>query len=392
MFNKKISILGSTGSIGVSTLDIIRRHPDRFEVVALAAGSNTRMLLNQVKEFNPKIVSVLSKKEADELQGTLPRGVKLLFGPEGIQEAACCSAADIVVSAVVGAAGLVPTLKAIEAGKNIALANKESMVIAGKIMSEKARQHNVQILPVDSEHSAIFQSLKGESLEDVHHLVLTASGGPFLNTPLSDFNSITRAQALKHPNWTMGPKITIDSATMMNKGLEVLEASWLFHIPADRIRVVIHPQSVIHSMVEFIDGSVICQMGEPDMRAPIAYALSYPRRIATGVKRLCFSERDKLTFFAPDPEKFKCLAMAFKTAEQGKSYAPVLNAANEVAVEHFLSNRISFVDISAVIEACLEAHDPFELDTLEAVLYADQWARVYARELISRSLLKKRSA
>lgn len=379
---KNISILGSTGSIGLSTLDICRQHPDKFKVVALAAGSKTDVLVDQIKEFKPKIVSLVSEDDVQKIRPHVSSTVEIQSGVKGIIDVATLSETDLVVSAVVGAAGLLPTLKAIESGKEIALANKESMVIAGEVMSKRAQEHKVTILPVDSEHSALFQCLRKENIEDVKNLILTASGGPFLDTPLTDFNTITKQQALKHPNWDMGPKITVDSATMMNKGLEVLEASWLFRMTADRVKVVIHPQSIIHSMVEFVDGSMISQMGEPDMKVPIAYALSFPRRITTEVKCLNLAQKEQLTFYKPDLNKFKCLDMAFKVAQTGKSYAPVLNAANEIAVESFLNEQISFVKISEIIDQCLQAHDPFELENIEDVLRADKWARTYAIGLI----------
>lgn len=372
---KNIAILGSTGSIGVSTLDICRQHPDRFRVISLAAGRNTDKLIEQVKEFKPRLVSVLTEADyrlVSEQIGTL---TEVVLGEEGAIQVASHFEVDTVVSAIVGAAGLKPTVAAIESGKTVALANKESMVIAGEIMAQKALDKNVKILPVDSEHSAIFQCLNGESLNDVERLILTASGGPFLHTPKDDFTKITKAQALKHPNWDMGAKITIDSATMMNKGLEVMEARWLFGLDVDKINVVVHPQSIVHSMVEFVDGSVMAQMGEPDMRVPIAYALSYPRRIATAVKRLDLPKREKLTFFTPDLEKFACLRLAIEVARRGKSYAPVINAANEVAVDLFLQEKIAFNDIVYRVENCLEKHEAFALQSIDHVIEADRWAR-----------------
>ncbi|OVE81819.1 1-deoxy-D-xylulose-5-phosphate reductoisomerase [bacterium K02(2017)] len=379
---KKISILGSTGSIGVSTLDVCRQHPEKFEIVGLAAGKQTQILLEQIKEFKPNLVSVYSLTELNILKPLLPSGVEIQCGVEGAQNVASLTEADLVVSAIVGAAGLLPTLKAIECGKEIALANKESMVIAGEVMSKKAEEHGVKILPVDSEHSAIFQCLNGESIADVDYLKLTASGGPFLKTPLSDFKNITKQQALKHPNWEMGAKITIDSASMMNKGLEVIEACWLFQMPVEKVKVVVHPQSIIHSMVEFVDGSVMAQLGEPDMKVPIAYALSFPRRISTKVKRLNLTTHGQLTFFAPDLNKFRCLAMALDVARLGKSYAPVINAANEIAVASFLADKIGFAQISNVIDDTLQKHKVFELASLEDVLEADRWARECAQDYI----------
>lgn len=377
---KKISILGSTGSIGKSTLDICRQHVDLFSVVGLAAGQNTQLLLEQIKEFRPSVVSIALQEHADVIKSALPSGVELVVGATGAEAVATHDQATLVVSAMVGAAGLSPTLKAIEAKKTIALANKESMVIAGELMSVAARKNGVTILPVDSEHSAIFQCLKGEAIDDVAALILTASGGPFLKRAVQDFSQITKAEALKHPNWHMGEKITIDSATMMNKGLEVMEARWLFGMPVDKIRVVVHPQSIVHSMVEFVDGSVLAHLGEPDMRVPIAYALNYPRRISTGVKKLHLPAREQLTFLEPDLKKFGCLKLALEAARLGKSYPAVLNAANEVAVEMFLKEKIRFVDIAKLLEACMERHQAFAVTSLEDVLEADRWGRAFVNE------------
>lgn len=383
---KKIAILGSTGSIGKSCLDICRGHFDKFEVLALAAGRNTDLLLEQVKEFSPKLVSVTSESDYQKLKNLLPPSTKIIYGGEGLRSVATFPETDLVVSAIVGAAGLDPTIAAIQAGKTIALANKESMIVAGELMSKLAEKHKVKILPVDSEHSAIFQCLNGENHDDIHKLILTASGGPFLNLPLSDFSKITKVQALKHPNWDMGSKITIDSATMMNKGLEVIEAHFLFGIPAQKIEINVHPQSIVHSLVEFIDGSVMAQLGEPDMRVPIAYALSYPRRMATPTKRLSLPHHKSLSFFNPDFKKFPCLQIAFDVLSQGKSFIPVLNAANEVAVARFLNDEIHFTDIPKIIERILDLHNPFPLQSLEDVFTADVWAREKAQEFRSRMI------
>lgn len=378
MTYKNISILGSTGSVGVSALDVCRRHPDRFRVVALAAGQNGEALLQQTLEFQPDLVSVNSAEQYNFLKSRIPAHTQLLCGNEGLTAIATCPQAHVVLSAIVGAAGLKPTMAAISAGKSVALANKESMVIAGELMSALARKQGVQILPVDSEHSAIFQCLNGESINDVVNLTLTASGGPFFQTPAQDFAHITKAQALKHPNWDMGAKITIDSATMMNKGLEIIEAHYLFNMPIEKIKVVVHPQSTIHSLVEFVDGSVMAQMGEPDMRVPIAYALSYPRRIATGTKALSLPNKQQLTFFEPDFEKFKCLRLAREVARQGGSYCAVLNAANEVAVDLFLKDRIPFIAIASLVEKTLDTHQSFRVECLDDVFKADSWARAFA--------------
>lgn len=377
---KKIVVLGSTGSVGLSCLDICRQHPERFSVVGLVAGRNGKVLLEQIREFQPLWVGVFDQDVAQKIQTEVSATTRVLAGAKGVEEVAACPEAELVVSAIVGAAGLLPTMRAIAAKKTLALANKESMVVAGELMSALAKKHQVKILPVDSEHSAIFQCLNGEHPDDVKRLILTASGGPFLNTPRDQFVNITKAQALKHPNWDMGAKITIDSATMMNKGLEVIEAHYLFDVPVNKIDVNVHPQSIVHSMVEFVDGSVMAQMGEPDMRAPIAYALSYPRRISTNIKTLDLPNRPALLFQAPDFEKFHCLKMAFDVARLGQSYPPVLNAANEVAVAEFLHEKIAFTDIPSVIEKTLESHKAFPLESVEAVLAADEWARHHAVE------------
>lgn len=377
---KKVAILGSTGSIGLSSLDLVRQHPDRFEILTLVAGSNMELLVQQIHEFRPRYVSVKSDQEREDLirrlgNFELPIGV----GESGIVEAAAHPEVETVISALVGARGLIPTLAAIESGKTIALANKESMVIAGAIMNSACERSGAKIIPVDSEHSALFQCLQGGKKSEVVKLILTASGGPFLTRPLDTFGAITIAEALKHPKWEMGAKITIDSATMMNKGLEVMEAHFLFDMPAERIQVCVHPQSLVHSMVAFQDGSILAHLGLPDMRVPIAYALSFPDRITTGVPLLNLFEHHELTFLSPDFERFPCLRLAFEVAAQGRSYPAVLNAANEVAVALFLEGRIGFTDISALVETTLEAHRPTDVLALEDVLVADRWAREYAQ-------------
>lgn len=361
--------------MGVSTVDVCLRHPDKFSVVGLCAGRNLDVVEKQARALKPKLVSVTNESDAKKLQEQLGNTFTVMHGDVGACAVASQTEADLVVSAIVGAAGLKPTLAAVQKGINIALANKESMVIAGEIMATEARKNGVTILPVDSEHSAIFQSLQGSCLEDVDRLILTASGGPFLHKPAEEFKTITREQALKHPNWDMGAKITIDSATMMNKGLEVMEARWLFDMPVEKIGVVVHPQSIIHSMVEFCDGSVMAQMGEPDMRVPIAYALSYPRRVQTGVKKMDLPKRRELTFYEPDLEKFRCLKLAFEVAKKGGSFAPVLNAANEIAVAAFLAGKTTFTRIAELVENCLESHVPHALTSIDDVLNADAWAR-----------------
>ncbi|HMN02154.1 MAG TPA: 1-deoxy-D-xylulose-5-phosphate reductoisomerase [Geobacter anodireducens] len=380
---KNITILGSTGSIGVSTLEVVSAHPDRFRVVALTAGNNLEMLKRQIETFRPQMVSVLSEKLAVELDRSLS-GCKpeIHHGVEGLIAAATAGDAHMVVAAIVGAAGLVPTAAAIRAGKDVALANKETLVTAGRLIMDLVRDKNVRLYPVDSEHSAVFQSMEGQSRKDVLRIILTASGGPFLNLPLDQLFRVSIDDALNHPNWSMGRKITIDSATMMNKGLEVIEARWLFDTPAERIDVNIHPQSIIHSMVEYVDGCVMAQLGVPDMKAPIAYALTYPERVPTGVNPLDLTTLSGLTFFKPDYRRFPALKLAYDALAAGESMPAVMNAANEVAVEAFLSGAIGFIDIAATIARTMDAHESHTLSTIEEVLITDRWAREKARELV----------
>ena len=380
---KKLSILGSTGSIGVSTLDIVAAHPDRFEIVALTAGNNLELLKTQIELFSPQLVSVMNDELARELAASLPgRRPEIMSGIPGLIAAATAADTDMVVAAIVGAAGLVPTAAAIKAGKDVALANKETLVTAGHLVMALARDKGVKLYPVDSEHSAVFQSLQGHRYADIKRIILTASGGPFFNLPLDKLARVTVADALNHPNWSMGQKITIDSATMMNKGLEVIEARWLFDLPADRISVNIHPQSIIHSMVEYIDGCIMAQLGVPDMKAPIAYALTYPERVPTGVKPLDLTKLSGLTFFNPDHVRFPALQLAYRAMAEGESMPTVLNAANEVAVEAFLRGAIGFCDIPRAIERTMDLHQPHSLGTIEEVLHVDRWGREKTRELL----------
>ena len=338
---KKITILGSTGSIGLSALDVIGKNPRRFQVVALAAGQNVKLLKNQIETFKPKIVSVSTKENALKLRQSLNLNnkIKILYDKEGLNEIAAFQSADIVVSAISGAAGLMPTLAAIEAGKDIALANKETMVMAGEIVNRRAKLKKVKILPVDSEHSAIFQCLQGEKIENLKRIILTASGGPFLNFKANQLKQVKLSQALKHPRWKMGKKITIDSATLMNKGLEVIEAKWLFNLDVEKIEVLIHPQSIVHSMIELIDGSVLAQMGIPDMRIPITYALTYPERIINDLSSLNLLKTEKLEFSKPDIKKFPCLRVAYEAGLCGGTAPAVLNASNEIAVAAFFRSE-----------------------------------------------------
>jgi 1-deoxy-D-xylulose-5-phosphate reductoisomerase len=383
---KNISILGSTGSIGVNTLDIVARNPTRFKAVALAAGRNLSLLKRQIDKFRPEIVSVIDDEHAGKLREILRHSAvpKILSGDNGYREVASWKKANMVVSAMSGAAGLLPTIEAIDAGKDIALANKETMVMAGELVIARAASRGVNIIPVDSEHSAIFQCLKGHNRKEVKRLILTASGGPFLTLPLEKFASISLDDALQHPNWEMGRKITIDSASMINKGLEVIEARWLFDMDIDKIDVCVHPQSVVHSMVEYVDGSVIAQMGVPDMRGPISYALSYPERLRGAVKTLDLCSLGALEFISPDTGKFPALELAYAAAGKGGSAPAVLNASNEVAVEAFIKGKIRFVDIVSIVKEVLDSHRTKEINRIEDVLDADCRGRIRAVEAVEK--------
>ncbi|HXE98139.1 MAG TPA: 1-deoxy-D-xylulose-5-phosphate reductoisomerase [Dongiaceae bacterium] len=379
---KNITILGSTGSIGVSTLEIVSAHPDRFRVVAITAGKNLELFVRQIRQFKPRIAVVASTEDVPRLKDLCSGlDVTILGGVEGLIAAATADETEMVVAAIVGAAGLVPTAAAIRARKDIALANKETLVTAGHLFMDLVAEFGVRLFPVDSEHSAIFQSIEGHRSEDIRKIILTASGGPFLNTQASHLPTVTVRDALNHPNWNMGKKITIDSATMMNKGLEVIEARWLFSTPVEKIQVNIHPQSIIHSMVEYVDGCVIAQLGSPDMKAPIAYALAYPERIETGVKPLDLTSFSGLTFFKPDHGKFRCLELAYRAITSGESMPAVMNAANEIAVAEFLEGRIGFTQIAETIERTMAAHSAHKLRSIEEVLKADLWGRESAREI-----------
>jgi len=380
---KHISLLGSTGSIGVSTLDVVASHPAEFVVSALAGGRNISLLKGQIERFKPQMAVVIDAEHAAELKNILTNSrTSILSGADGYREAASVADADIVVSAIVGAAGLIPTLDAIDAGKDIALANKETLVMAGGVVLQKAAEKGVRIIPVDSEHSAIFQCLQGNDPSSVRRIILTASGGPFLHATREEMEAATPMQALKHPNWNMGRKISVDSATMMNKGLEIIEASWLFGLPATGIDVMVHPQSIVHSLVEYKDGSVIAQLGIPDMRIPIAYALSYPRRLNRSGGRLDLAAAGDLTFLNPDRERFPALEISFRAAKAGGTMPAVLNAANEIAVTAFLEKKIGFYDISRVAETVCERHDRKDEPRIEEILEADRWARVEALNTI----------
>ncbi|AZB42970.1 1-deoxy-D-xylulose-5-phosphate reductoisomerase [Bacillus sp. FJAT-42376] len=382
---KRISLLGATGSIGTQTLDVIREHPEDFQLTALTFGSNIEAGKKAIKEFRPKFVSVKEKEDyvklKDEFSG---EPISFSYGEEGNIEAAVHQDADVVVNSLLGSIGLVPTLKAIESRKTVALANKETLVTAGHIVTEAARRYGTALLPVDSEHSAIFQCLQGENEKDISRLILTASGGSFRDRTREELKGVTVEEALNHPNWSMGAKITIDSATMMNKGLEVIEAYWLFGVPYSKIDVLLHKESIIHSMVEFEDGSVKAQLGTPDMKVPIQYALTHPSRLPlANTKGLNLWDQGKLHFSKPDFSRFRCLHFAYESGKIGGTMPTVLNAANEEAVAQFLAGRLEFLEIENRIEQALEVHTVIQNPDLEAIQHADQEARRYVRSLLN---------
>ncbi len=380
---KRLAILGSTGSIGVSTLEIVTEYPDRFQVTALTAGRNLSLLEEQICRFRPEVVAVPDQVNAQRLQARIGcDGPRILYGTAGLIACAVESPADMVVSAIVGAAGLEPTLAAVQAGRDVALANKETLVVAGELVMRAAAESGCRIFPVDSEHSAIFQSLQGHRRVDVKRLILTASGGPFRNWSLDDLQQVTPQDALAHPNWTMGRKITIDSATMMNKGLEVIEAHWLFNIPVEKIAVHIHPESIVHSLVEYIDGALLAQLGIPDMKTPIAYALTYPERLPLALPALDLCRLGQLNFASPNSQCFPCLGLAYDAIRRGGTTPAVLNAANELAVEAFLHEKVGFLDIPRIIGSVVESHSSRAACDLEQILSADAWARQTAQDVI----------
>jgi 1-deoxy-D-xylulose-5-phosphate reductoisomerase len=387
-----ITVLGSTGSIGKSTLDVVARHPDKYQIYALTAYQQDELLFEQCSRFKPRFAVMLDEQACKRLvQRLVTAGLKteVLCGVEALEQVSAAPEVDAVMAAIVGAAGLRPTLAAAEVGKRILLANKETLVMAGRLFMDAVRQSGSVLLPIDSEHNAIFQALPDQYCGDlttsgVSKILLTASGGPFRNTSLTDLQQVTPDQACAHPNWSMGRKISVDSATMMNKGLEVIEAHWLFNAPADAIQVVVHPQSVIHSMVQYVDGSVMAQLGNPDMRTPIAYGLAYPERIDAGVAPLDLFKIARLDFVAPDFERFPCLELAYRALRAGGTVPSMLNAANEVAVEAFLNKRIAFLDIPRLIADVLDKLPSMTVNVLDDVLLADAQARVAAQDWISR--------
>lgn len=381
MVMKNIAILGSTGSIGRNAIEVIRNFPDRFKVTYLAVNKNIELLFEQVKLLRPRGVVIFDKEKAREFSNFVNGEIEVLSGEEGLLEVVSRDDVDVVLNSLVGFSGLKPTIKAIESGKRIALANKETLVVAGEIITKLIKENNVELIPVDSEHNAIFQCLVGENVSDINRIILTASGGPFLYRDKVDLENVTVEEALKHPNWKMGNKITIDSATLMNKGLEVIEAHWLFGLSVDKIKVVIHPQSVIHSMVEFVDGSIKAQLGVPDMKIPIQYALTYPERTYADYGRVDFVKLGQMTFLEPDLDKFECLRIAYEVASIGGTYPTVLNAANEVAVEAFLNKKIKFTKIPDIIKRAIDAHKPKFNPELEDILRVDSETRKFVKNL-----------
>ena len=380
---KHIAILGSTGSIGTQSLEVVDAHPERFVVEVLTANNNSNLLIQQAIKYKPNIVVITNQEKYKEVNEALfDLGIKVYAGQQSLEEVVENENIDIVITALVGYSGLKPTIRAIKSGKNIALANKETLVVAGDLITKLCYQYEVQIYPVDSEHSAIFQCLVGESFNPIEKIYLTASGGPFRGRKRNELLNITREQALKHPNWEMGAKITIDSASMMNKGLEVIEAKWLFDLKADQIEVVVHPQSIIHSAVQYTDGSVIAQIGVPDMKIPIQYALGFPERLKNNFKRFSFFDYPELTFEKPDMETFRNLQLAFNAMDKGGNSPCVLNAANEIVVDAFLNNRIGFLSMSDVIENCMEKITFVKNPTIEDYVNTDRETRILANELL----------
>jgi 1-deoxy-D-xylulose-5-phosphate reductoisomerase len=386
---KHVSVLGSTGSIGSQTLDIASNYPDKFKIVGLASYSEVDSLLAQAKKFKPEAVCVFKEEAAKELEKKLRASgdsTPVFSGMEGLKMIATMPECDTVVVSVVGSVGLVPTIEAAKAGKNLAVANKETLVVAGEIVMREVRKHNVHFMPIDSEHVAIFQCLNGENRAEINKIILTASGGPFRKAEsITELEQVTVEQALGHPTWKMGPKITIDSSTLMNKGLEVIEAHWLFNMPYERIDIVVHPQSIIHSMVEFADGGIVAQLGIHDMRIPILYSLSYPERLPNPLPKLNLLEVASLTFEKPKYDVFPCLSLALEAGKTGGTAPAVLNAANEIAVNAFLNKKIKYMDIPKIVEAALNAHPTIHNPSLEQILEADSWARKEAEKAVAQS-------
>lgn len=380
---KKISLLGSTGSIGTNVLDVIERNPEKFQILGMSAGNNVDLFAKQIRKFKPRVVALFDTKKIPTLKERIADlDIEILSGEEGTIAVATLPEADVVVSGVMGSAGLLPAIHALKSGKNLALANKETLVIAGELVLREAKKTNSQIIPIDSEHSAIFQVLNGEKKERIKKIILTASGGPFRTFSFDQMETVTVKDALKHPNWDMGAKITIDSSTMMNKGLEYIEAKWLFGVNTP-VEIIVHAQSIIHSMIEFVDTSILAQLGIPDMRVPIAYALTHPDRFECDLPSLDLTTMGNLTFEAPDFERFPCLQLAIDAMEIGKTMPAVLNAANEIAVQAFLEKLIPYKDIAELIRMVMQNHNPSPLKELQDVLIADRWAREETTKLVT---------
>lgn len=382
---KNICLLGSTGYIGINALNVIKGNPELYNIISLGAGENINLLSNQIKEFNPKYAAVINSNLAKELKKKLNNctNTKILWGNDGYAEVATLPEIDLVIGAMSGFSGLPPIYSAITACKDIALANKESLVIAGSLLMSESKKRGVKIFPIDSEHSAIQQSIQGHNREDIKKIILTGSGGPFRNFSIDRLSMVKPEEALRHPNWRMGMKITIDSATLMNKGLEAIEAKWLFDLEMDQIEILIHPQSIIHSMVEYMDGSIMAQLSTTDMRIPIAYALSYPRHLKGNTEPLNLLDVGNLSFEKPDLEKFKCLDLALTADKAGGSMIPVLNGANEIAVNAFLKGKIGFIEIPELIERTMKNHEIFSIDSIDRVIEANQWARSRAKKILN---------
>jgi len=387
---KNICLLGSTGYIGTNALTIIRNNPDRYRIIALGGGRNIGLLLKQIKEFKPLFAVVINSHLAYELKSKLNNAtnIEILYGTKGYIEIATLSDVNITIAAMTGSAGLLPTFSAITAGKDVALANKETLVMAGSLLINESKRLGVNIFPIDSEHSAIQQSIQGHSREDLKKIILTGSGGPFKDSSIEKLSEVTPKEALKHPKWKMGRKISIDSATMMNKGMEAIEAKWLFNVEMDQIEILLHPQSIIHSMVEYMDGSIIAQLAPTDMRIPISYALSYPRHLKVELPSLDLIDIETLSFGKPDKERFRCLYLALAAGKIGESMPAVLNGANEIGVTAFLEGKIGFLEIPQLIEKTMEKHETFSLHSIEQAIEADQWAKSRATEIL-RDMVRK---
>lgn len=383
---KNICLLGSTGYIGINSLRVIKDNQEKYRIIALGAGKNIDLLLNQIKEFKPRFAVVINSDLANKLKSRLNNNsnTEILYGTEGYIKIAALSDVNITIAAMTGSSGLLPTFSAITAGKDVALANKETLVIAGSLLMSESRKMGVNIFPIDSEHSAIQQSIQGHSIEDLKRIILTGSGGPFMDLSIESLSKVTPEEALKHPNWSMGRKITIDSATMMNKGMEAIEAKWLFNVEMDQIDILLHPQSIIHSMVEYMDGSIIAQLAPTDMRIPISYALSYPRHLKGELPPLDLLDIGKLSFGKPDKKRFRCLDLALAAGKIGKSMPAALNGANEIAVNAFLEGKIGFLQIPQLIEKTMEKHEVFPMDSIDQAIEVNQWAQYRAKEFLEK--------